>query len=133
MDPTIGNMGATGVPFKGGVITTTEAAEMEAVGSMMAIAGLGDIPNGTNLLCGGAFERLDSPQCGICEPTEKWLAILKRGGGGGMVTVSVISPAQEACRSSVPKGHPSRGDIDRGGIFGALRRMCIDISRTFNT
>ncbi|KAF8238587.1 hypothetical protein L208DRAFT_1375110 [Tricholoma matsutake] len=133
MDPTIGNAGAMGVPFKGRVVTTAETAEVDAVSSVMAIAGLGDTPNSTNSLWGVAFERFDSPQCGICKLTEEWLTILKRRGGGGMIMVSVVSPAQEACRSSISKGHLSGGDFNGGGILGALGKMCVDISRMFNT
>jgi hypothetical protein len=126
-------MGTPGIPFKSGVIPTAETAEVDAIGCMLAIAGLGDVPDNTNLFWRGTFERFDGPQCSICEPAEERLTILERGGGGGMILVSVVSPTQKACGSRVPKGRLCGGGVRGGGISGAFGKMCVDISGTFNT
>jgi hypothetical protein len=72
-DLTICDTGTLGVPFKSGVIPTAETAEVDTIGCVPAITGLGDVPDSTNSFWRGTFERFDGPQCSICEPAEEQL------------------------------------------------------------
>lgn len=66
-----------GVTFKSSVVTATEAAEVDAIGCMPAIAGFGDVQNSTNSLLREAFERLDGPQDASVSQQKSGLPSLK--------------------------------------------------------
>ncbi|KAF8229652.1 hypothetical protein L208DRAFT_1378830 [Tricholoma matsutake] len=93
-----------GVTFKSSVVTATEAAEVDAIGCMPAIAGFGDVQNSTNSLLREAFERLDGPQ-----DASMW----RRRDALGISDLSHTKGMQEWCYERVPewRRYPLRRNV----------------------